>query len=263
MPPSREMLRRLRCAYCIGKKHLVYLHIFTTSAAFLMNSMENEIKYTVSNHKSQQVIQWLSSRCKADKSYHTQTVSSIYYDTLGWKSLNEKVNSDYLKTKVRLRWYSDIAYRHHSESSFAEAKFRIGTKRDKVRIPTPYSGTRIANTALHDAMFSKIPSLLESNNIILRENYFPAYQISYKRIRYKEPLTGATICFDYDIWVSRANSFMLPHRFPLTLQTAVLELKGDVNEMPAPLLGLVQLGCRKESFSKYYGCYKKIVTLTT
>jgi hypothetical protein len=222
--------------------------------------MENEIKYTISNHRSQQVIRWLSNRCQVVQTYHAQTVSSIYYDTLSWKSLNEKVNSDFLKTKVRLRWYSDIDYQRHFEPSFAEAKFRIGIKRKKVRIPTPFSGTSIANAALHDAIILKIPPLLESNNIVLRENYFPAYQISYKRVRYKEPFTDTTVCFDYDIRASRTNTFMLPYSYPFTLQTAVLELKGDVNEMPAPLLPLVQLGCRRESFSKYYACYRKMVS---
>lgn len=225
-----------------------------------MNSMENEIKYTVSNCKSQQVIRWLSGRCKADKAYHAQTISSIYYDTLGWKSLNEKVNSFFLKTKVRLRWYSDMAYQHHFDATFAEAKFRIGTKRKKIRIPTPFSGTCIAGTALHDAMFLKIPALLEANNIILGEHYFPAYQISYKRIRCTEPFTGATVCFDYDIRVSRANTFMLPQRCPFVLDSAVLELKGNVDEMPAPLLALVHMGCKKVSFSKYYECYRKMQT---
>jgi hypothetical protein len=41
----------------------------------------------------------------------------------------------------------------------------------------------------------------------------------------------------------------------------VLELKGDLNEMPAPLFGLVNMGFRKESFSKYYACYRKMVDL--
>ena len=222
---------------------------------------ENELKYTIGNRRNQQVIRWLSSRCKADKTYHAQTVSSIYYDTLSWRFLNEKVNSDYLKTKVRLRWYSDIVYRHHFNSSFAEVKFRIGPRRKKVRILTTFSGSQIADTALHDAMFSRIPSLLESNHILLGEQFFPAFQISYKRVRYKEPFTGITLCFDYDIGVSRANTFMVPHGHPFALRTAVLELKGDLNEMPAPLFGLVNMGFRKESFSKYYACYRKMVDL--
>jgi hypothetical protein len=69
--------------------------------------------------------------------FFPETVSSIYFDTWGWKSLSEKINSDYLKTKIRFRWYSDIAYQLHYAPSFAEAKFRIGTKRKKIRIQTP------------------------------------------------------------------------------------------------------------------------------
>lgn len=221
-------------------------------------STENEIKYIISNSKSRQVLKWLTCRCKADTKYHAETVSSIYYDTWGWKSLNEKINGDYLKTKVRFRWYSDIPYKLHHKSSYAEAKFRIGTKRKKIRVPTPYSGEWIAGTALNHPLFSSIPSLLETNGVMLGENYFPVYQVSYKRVRFKEPLTGTTVCLDYDIRTPRVNPFMLPGSHPFALQTAVLELKGAVNEIPVPLYPLVDMGCKKESFSKYGACFEKI-----
>jgi hypothetical protein len=121
------------------------------------------------------------------------------------------------------------------------------------------SGEKIANTALDHAMFLQVPSLLVANNVILGQNYFPAYQISYKRVRYKDPLTGIIICFDYDIRAARINIFMLPQTCPFALHTAVLELKGTVDEMPASLYPLVHMGLRKDSFSKYFACYQKMI----
>ena len=219
---------------------------------------ESEIKYTINNCNNRKILNWLKSRCKVDTAFHAQTVSSIYYDTWNWKLLNEKINSDYLKKKIRFRWYSDISCRQHHEPSFAEAKFRIGTKRTKVRIPTPYSGDKAAQTPLHHPLFMQIPNLLEANGVILGEKYFPVYQISYKRIRFKEPRTGASVCFDYDIRAPRINTFMLPNAYPSTLHTAVLELKGPVEELPPVLYPLIKLGCKKGSFSKYQQCYLRI-----
>jgi len=232
------------------------------SLEFGMFSIENEIKYTISNSRCRQVIKWLTCRCKAEAQFNAETVSSIYYDTWGWKSLNEKINSDYLKTKVRFRWYSDITYQLHHTPSFAEAKFRIGTQRRKIRIPTPHSGEWIAGTALSHPMFLRIPVFLETNGVTLGDKYFPVYQVSYKRVRFKEPLTGTKISFDYDIWAPRVNPFMLPNSHPFTLRKAVLELKGAINEMPAFLYPLVDMGCRKESFSKYNACFQKLTELT-
>lgn len=223
-----------------------------------MRFTENEIKYTIQNAKSRQVVQWLTYKCNRVREFSKQTVSSIYYDTWGWKSLNEKINGDYLKKKVRLRWYSDLAYRRHDPSSFAEAKFRIGTKRHKVRVPTPHHGEWITNTALSHPTFLEIPALLTANGVMLGNRYFPVYQISYKRVRFQEPLTKTTVCFDYDICASRTNALMLPHSRPFVLPTAVLEIKGALDEMPALLKPLVEMGCKKESFSKYYACYEQI-----
>lgn len=223
-----------------------------------MAAPENEIKYTINNARCRQVIQWLRCRCRPETQFCTETVSSIYYDTWGWKSLGEKINSDYLKTKIRVRWYSDIAYHRHYDASYAEAKFRIGYKRIKIRIQTPFSGERMADTALHDPVLLTIPKLLEANGVMLGENYFPVYQVTYKRMRFKEPLSGAKVCFDYDIAAPRVNRFMLPIGTPAAIQTSVLELKGSRYELPAFLSPLVEMGFRKTSFSKYSACFQQL-----
>lgn len=228
-----------------------------------MDLTENEIKYTIGNARQHQVIKWLQCRCHADTQFSAETVSSIYFDTWGWKSLYEKLNSDYLKTKIRLRWYSDIAYRHHHGISFAEVKFRIGTQRKKIRIETPFLGEWIAKTALNDPAFLKVPSMLATHGVGRGENYFPVYQISYKRLRFREPVSGTTLCFDYDICAPRVNPFMLPNGRPCVLQTAVLELKGAVKQIPDFLRPVFGLGFRKSSFSKYSACFQNMVGHTS
>lgn len=219
---------------------------------------EHEIKFVINNSKSHQAIEWLKRTCKTDPQFPMEIVSSIYYDTWTWRFLNEKLNSDYLKTKVRVRWYSDINNIKHSKYSFAEAKFKVGNQRKKVRVKTPHTGKWLSNTRLDDPKLLSIPSLLRSKGIVLNENIFPVYQITYKRMRFLEPFEGLRVCFDYDISAPRVNKYMFPGSYPFMLRVAVFEIKGGVSELPVTLHTLTDIGCRKASFSKYGICFQKI-----
>jgi len=227
----------------------------------VLNSMEkeNELKFTTSNYRSGPVIKWLKCICRPDPAYPTGTVSSIYYDTWDWQSLGEKINSDYLKKKIRLRWYSDIKHRQHGPLSFAEAKFKIGYKRKKVRAKTDLSGAWLSNVDLENAKLQEIPQLLESKGVALNQCYFPVYLIRYKRHRFIEPRSGLRICYDSDISVPRVNNIMLPKHNPFAIHTSVFEFKGNSNEIPYPLHPLLQMGFKKTSFSKYGVCHEKLM----
>ncbi|MDY6968856.1 MAG: VTC domain-containing protein [Spirochaetota bacterium] len=218
----------------------------------------HELKFVINNNKSHQVIEWLKSICKPDNEYSSGCVSSIYYDTRNWSFLGEKINSDYLKTKVRVRWYSDIDYKDHSENSFAEAKFKIGSRRDKIRIKTPFPGEWLCHTQLENQNLIEIPKTLRSIGFVPDQTLYPVFQISYKRMRFIDPFTNSRVCFDYDISAPRVNWFMLPKHNPFILQSAVFEIKGKNSELPFNLHPLTDFGCRKMSFSKFSACYQKI-----
>ena len=222
------------------------------------STSEHETKFVITNSKSHQVIEWLRCSCKPDPQFPSGTVSSIYFDSWTWRFLGEKLNSDYLKTKVRIRWYSDIKGDNQSDYSFAEAKYKVGNGRKKIRIKTDYTGEWLSTTRLDDERFLAIPSLLMSKGVVLNENVFPAYQISYKRLRFIERLSGVRLCFDYDICAPRVNTYMLPRSYPFRLQTAVFEIKGGIIELPPQLYPLTDMGCRKASFSKYSVCFQKL-----
>ncbi len=218
----------------------------------------NEIKYLIGNHRSIPVLQWLKCNCRPDPQYPTGTVNSIYFDTRDWRSLGEKINSDYLKTKIRLRWYAKIDGSRPNEQSFAEIKYKIGYKRQKRRITAPFSGTELARMDLQNPELLRIPQLLKSHGVHLQRSYFPVYHIAYKRFRFLEPLHGGRICFDKDIRVPQVNYMAVARQYPLALQTAVFEYKGESAELPCSLLPLMKLGFRKASFSKYGACFQKL-----
>ncbi len=70
---------------------------------------ERELKFTLPQGRAPLVRSWLDRICRRDPEFPAAVVWTIYYDTPGLISLSEKINSDYLKRKIRVRWYSDPA----------------------------------------------------------------------------------------------------------------------------------------------------------
>jgi hypothetical protein len=75
--------------------------------------------------------------------------------------------------------------------------------------------------------------------------------LRYRRRRFVEPLTGARISLDSDITAVRVNHRFLYTRHAGPLPLAVVEVKGQAEELPGPLRALLQFGLRKQSLSKY------------
>ncbi|MBW1848513.1 MAG: VTC domain-containing protein [Deltaproteobacteria bacterium] len=231
-------------------------------AQLKQNSNEYETKYVFPNSNAYSLIQFLKSTCEKDGKYPEGTVSSIYYDTKDWKYISEKINSDYLKTKIRLRWYSDINNIRPYNYSYAEVKYKVGSQREKVRVKTPYSGKWLNTVDLENSGLLQVPDLLREKGVRIKKNLHPVFQISYKRLRFIDIYSGSRICLDYDISAPRVNGYMLPRMNPFKLNTAVFELKGSIHDLPVSLKPLTIFGCRKASFSKYQACYQKVMNVT-
>ena len=221
-------------------------------------SSEHETKFVINNSAAHIFIKWLQLRCIPDPKYPAGHISSIYYDTKGWRFLREKINSDFLKTKVRVRWYADIDNKESGDVSFLEIKSKVGSRRKKVRIELDYSGKWLSKVDLSDQKLMAIPLQLRSRGIIFPEPLYPVFQISYKRQRFVESITGARICFDYNISAPKVNRRMIGKYNPFRLKHSVFELKGNLTALPDVLHQLTAMGCYKQSFSKYSICYKKI-----
>lgn len=222
---------------------------------------DHETKYTVDAASTRRVVDWLRLRCRPDPLYPCETISSIYYDTPDWRFLREKANSDFFKTKVRLRWYADPLNGTQSDVSFVEAKFRTGTLRRKIRVKTDCSGEWVAGVSLADSRLLRVADLLRSEGFPPMGALMPVFQVSYLRDRLVDPLSGTGVCVDSQIRAPRVNGQRLPRANPLALQTAVVEIKGESQELPTLLRSLSSLGCRRSSFSKYMECYSRIMSL--
>jgi hypothetical protein len=220
---------------------------------------EHETKFVFNNSSSHIIVQWLERRCLRDPKFPQGIVSSLYYDTKDWRFLRDKINSDFLKTKVRVRWYADMDTGDPKGFSFLETKNKIGRRRFKFRTNTGIPASWFSEVDLSNGKLLDIPHLLKSHGIVIHGTLFPAFQINYKRKRFIDPVTGLRLCVDYDINTPRVNGFLLPRSNPFMLRNAVFEMKGRISELPEVLHQLTALGCRKRSFSKYISCYHKIM----
>jgi hypothetical protein len=215
---------------------------------------ERELKFTVPASRAHLARRRLESLCRRDAEFPAAVVWTIYYDTPALASLGEKINSDYLKRKIRVRWYSDLAGRV-SGPAFVEAKLRLGTQRSKVRARLPYPAEEIARWDLQDPRLQTAPLLLRDQGVLGHASWQPILLLRYRRDRFVEPVTRSRVSLDSDIGGSAANPRFLsaPNLSPLA--TAVLEVKGRGEELPAALRPLLALGMHKASFSKFLVVY--------
>jgi hypothetical protein len=208
---------------------------------------ERELKFVVPASKGPFARAIVAAFCQPDPKYPAATLWTVYYDTPDLQLLSEKINSDYLKRKMRLRWYSGAA----SEYAFLEIKSRVGTFRQKHRVQTRLAGSMLAGLRLDDPAFLDVVDLARPLGVPLPPNLQPVVLIRYHRSRFVEPLSGSRISIDVDIEALRGHPGLLGNAFPERFESVVVEVKGAGTDLPRALHPLVRLGARKSSCSKY------------
>jgi hypothetical protein len=228
------------------------------AAAPGMDALDCELKYLLEPSRVASAASWLEAVCLPDRAYPSNTVLSVYFDTPGMLSLHEKLNSDYLKTKIRLRWYEGLTGAATPGPVYLEAKFRIGDRRDKVRMLLPERSDWMRNRPLDDEALRAVPFRLRESGVDVPSATVPMFLIEYRRSRYVEPRSGARISLDSRIRVPAVNPRVFAHAPAGEVDGAVIEVKLKVPALPAPLSTIERLGCLKTSFSKYIACYQLI-----
>jgi hypothetical protein len=222
---------------------------------------ERELKFTLPEGRVDLARRWLDRVCRRDAEFPEAIVWTIYYDTPGLISLNEKINSDYLKRKIRVRWYSDLSGRA-SGPVFVEAKLRVGNRRAKVRARLPYEAEEVMRWDLQDPRFQRFPQALRDEGILECDSWQPMMLLRYRRDRFVEPLSDSRISLDSDIAASAVNRTFMSVIDGTTIGVAVLEVKGASDELPHAIRPLLRLGLRKRSFSKFLVVYAHMTRRT-
>ena len=217
-----------------------------------MGSLQRELKFVFPNDRAGVLRDWLGLRCAVDPAFPAGRIAGIYYDTADGRYLGEKVNSDYLKTKIRLRWYGDWATGKPFGRVYLEVKQRIGSTRQKARRVLEWSAEELDGARGGDPRFAAVSGWVAEMGFRAPPDLAPMISLEYRRSRYVEPETGTRICLDQDIapiWILGKGSMQ---RTPIA--EGVFEVKGTVDRLPVSLLPMVEMGCRLQSFSKYERC---------
>jgi len=219
---------------------------------------EHEIKLVTPALRAAAMAIWLRARCLPDPKYPHGLVTSIYYDNNRLDLLDAKVNSDFLKHKVRVRWYSDPDSGTALDPAFAEIKRKVGGRRfkERLQLQVPVS-TLDAHHTDHTALRQLLEPLRQAGHWTATDLQ-PFLRIAFRRRRFIDPTSGSRISIDSDIRGRSLNPGLLPQSHPAPLAHAVIEIKGSRSSLPRWLSPLRDMGCRPESFSKYARCYQQL-----
>jgi hypothetical protein len=210
--------------------------------------LEHELKFVLPAARAESALGLLRSLCPPDPQYRAALVSTIYYDTPSLELLAAKVDSDYLKLKVRLRWY-DTA--QTDGTAFLELKTRVGSLRHKIRFRTDLRPAWLDVASMEDPALVRVLHLAQPFEIPLPGPLMPALMLRYRRHRFVERVSGARVTLDTGIEVPRAHKGLFHGGAATDLPVAVLEIKGDADDLPYTLRPLLHLGARRGAFSKY------------
>ena len=217
--------------------------------------VERELKYTFQRHFDLAVLDRVRHICNVDGQYGANIVNSVYFDTPEDSFAMEKAASDYLKTKVRIRWYEDEGEGDSPSHCFLEIKNKTGSRRSKQRFELDFKGDEIQKRIADGSIVRMVRevaarTLPASQSVTLR----PGIIVRYTRRRFVEPSSSTRVALDTGIGASDPAR----NRNTVLLNQSVLEIKGAVEELPHCLRSLVAMDLKKTAFSKYYECYRKI-----
>jgi VTC domain len=219
-------------------------------------SLEREIKFLVPAARSVSLRAWLASVCRPDRAYPPALVCTTYYDTPGLSLLGEKIDSDYLKTKVRVRWYAALDGNPAGSPVFAEVKYRVGNRRDKLRIKIDADPIAVSASPLHGPAWKMLLDRLRLEAPMVPARLEPILSLRYARHRYLDPATTGRLTVDEDIVVTALNQTRLAGRVPARVSIGVFEYKGPQDDLPRHLTPVIRFGARRGSCSKYLACYQ-------
>ena len=219
---------------------------------------EFELKYTFPNYLTPLIDSWLNAKFEKDSKYPESIVQSIYLESRGANSYQEKVNSDFFKTKYRVRWYEtkDIYNKPTTDDFplFLEKKMKVGAKRLKQRWHIQSNLDKLKLRSLNSTIHKALHDIISENELGSIRHLYPFIQISYTRKRFIDSFSGARLSLDTDIRIEKTNNSLLPPPTRIPLELGVFEVKSGLNESSPSLEYLLQRFVKKATFSKYERC---------
>lgn len=214
-------------------------------SGWVASAPRHELKYAGPAVRADQAEALLARLCPPDAEHPENVVHSVYFDSSRLASYQDKASGQYVKEKVRLRWYEDGSAIRPG-TGWLEIKARVGSRGFKWRKAVPFDG--ISAAAPDEATLA----------LLLREHlgavFRPSVWLAYRRRRFVVPDGSARLALDRDIALRWASPALAPRRPPGLLPFFVVEVKGDRPEPPAWLSKAIGQVARSTAFSKYGLC---------
>jgi hypothetical protein len=213
-----------------------------------------ELKFLVPPGRSDGLASNLGRLLAPDPEFPDNLVVTTYFDTPSLAALQEKLNGDSHKRKVRLRWYEAPAAGAPAPGCFLEVKLRHGRLRWKLRAAAALEVERWRRLPLEHPSWIDLPRRLAPPEFGLRPGLVPTTVVRYRRRRFVDPRSGARVALDTGIHAAACHRGLFQAATAKRLRDAVLEVKtGD--DLPPSLRWLVRgAGLRLQAFSKYAAC---------
>ncbi|MDA8793271.1 VTC domain-containing protein [Bacteriovoracaceae bacterium] len=222
-----------------------------------VESFDYEIKFVGENHKAYLLENYLQKSFAPDSEFPEAIISSVYYDTMKLDLLNEKINSDYEKTKIRYRSYLNPQTGERSKVSFKEIKHKLGDKRYKIRKQVQTKKSIFEDFLLAGSSIEMNEFRAEFTN--LRTPIEPMFTIQYHRKRFVTQREKIRICLDQKIHVGQYNQRVFNYKKNNVSKYCVFEIKGRFKEFPLELKILENFNFKLDSFSKYLVCSEELL----
>lgn len=221
-------------------------------ASPVVEELDHEVKFVLPAAAAAPARALLAGICRAEEPHPRGRIDTIYFDDRTLSSADEKLASDYRKSKIRLRWYDGAGTIH------LEWKRRLGSRREKWRLELAVEGGRLAAEGLDGAARCGVAELLREHGCLAPGDLAPALHLTYERERFVDPASGCRLSLDTRIaaverapWCEALTATLDPGG-----ETAVtiVEVKGAVRDLPPGLHALATMGARRNSYSKYTAC---------
>lgn len=213
---------------------------------------EMELKHWVPAPHHAALSAWLALALRPHPLFPRTTICSVYFDTPELRLLEEKRQSDFHKTKHRIRWYAGADGQPLPGPAWLETKQKFGNLRRKTRRELPFSGEEAARRPLSDpwwCQWAREFSAPDTPGAMGR--LLPLLEVRYLRQRAVHPLyPGASFCFDSRIHCPRVHPCLGGQSSP-HLTEGVFEQKSPSSELLPPARPLPRFGAQRSSFSKY------------
>lgn len=232
-----------------------------TAAPTLAPDLEHELKFLVPVSAVPPLVGWLDGTCLRDRTYPPARVCTVYFDTPRLALLHEKLASDYLKTKVRLRWYADVDGRA-TGAVYAEAKRRVGTRRLKIRRRLDVAAPEAAARPLDDPAWCRWLDPIRAEAGALPAALAPVLALHYVRHRFDDGPHGSRVTVDERVAVDRVNPLRAHGAASGPLPIGVLEYKGRHADLPPMLAPILRFGARRGACSKYLAAWLHVTRTT-